>query len=78
MFARIKNSIKYMKGIRSNKSIPMLYISIDTTKANSDKNCTISINPIIRKQLSVEDNAFIKEHINIVIDKIRDNVDFNK
>ena len=78
MLNRIKSSIRYFKGIRKGTSIPMIFINIDLTKANTDKNCTISINPTVRKQLSVEDNAFIKEHINIVIDKIRDNVDFNK
>ena len=78
MFNRIKESIKYIKGIRSNKNIPMLYINIDLTKANADKNCTVNFHPSILTQLSVDDRYYIKEYLGLAIDKIRDNVDFNK
>ena len=78
MFNRIKRGIKYIKGIRKNISIPVLYASIDLTKANTDKNCTINLNPNIYNQLSEEDINYIKEHLGLVIDKIRDKVDFNK
>ena len=79
MFTRIKNSIKYFKGIRSNKNIPMLYISIDLTKANTEKNCEVNfLHPSILTQLSMGDELFLKEHLGLIVDKIRDNVDFNK
>ena len=78
MFDRIKRGIKYIKGIRKNISIPVLYASIDLTKANTDKNCTINLNPNIYNQLSEEDINYIKEHLGLVIDKVRDNVEFNK
>ena len=78
MFNRIKESIKYLRDIRKSKSIPMLYISIDLTKVNTDKNCTVNLHPSIYNQLSEEDINYIKEHLGLVIDKIRDKVDFNK
>ena len=78
MFNRIKRSIKYFKGIKKGTSIPMLYINIDLSKDNIDKNCTVNFHPNIINQLSTADKKYIQKHLGWIIDKIRDNVDFNK
>ena len=78
MFNRIKSSIKYFKGIRKGTSIPMLYIHIDLTKDNTDKNCEVNFHPNIINQLSRNDKLYVEKHLGLIIDRIRDNVDFNK
>ena len=78
MFDRIKNSVKNFKGIRKGTSIPILYINIDLTKANTDKNCIASLHPNIINQLSRNDKLYVEKHLGLIIDKIRNNVDFNK
>ena len=78
MFNRIKSSIKYFRSIRKGTSIPMLYINIDLTKDNADKNCTVNFHPSITNQLSHLDRLYVETSLELVIDKIRDNVDFTK
>ena len=78
MFNRIKKSIKYFRGISNGTSIPMFYINIDLSKYNSDKNCTVNFHPNIINQLSTADKKYVQKHLGWIIDKIRDNVDFNK
>ena len=78
MFNRINNSIKYFRSIRKGTSIPMLYIHIDLTKDNADKNCIVNFHPSITNQLTADDKLYVEEHLGLVIDKIRDNVEFNK
>ena len=78
MFNRIKEGIKYFRDIRKGTSIPIVYINIDITKSNTDKNCEVNFHPNIKDQLSLEDRLYVENHIRLAIDKIRDNVDFNK
>ena len=78
MFNRIKSSIKYFKGIRKGTNVPMLYINIDLTKDNTDNNCMANFHPNIINQLSRNDKLYVEKHLGLAIDKIRDNVDFNK
>ena len=78
MFNKIKRSIEYFRGIRNGTKVPMLYINIDLTKANSDKNCAVNFHPNIINQLSELDKLYIETTLELAIDKIRDNVDFNK
>lgn len=78
MFDRIKRSIKYFRGIRKGTRLPMFYINIDLTKANTDKNCTVNFHPNIIGQLSRNDKLYVEKHLGLIIDRIRDNVDFNK
>ena len=78
MFNRIKEGIKYFRDIRKGTSIPIVYINIDLTKANTDKNCIINLHPNIKDQLSHMDKLYVETSLELVIDKIRDNVDFNK
>ena len=78
MFDRIKSGIEYIRGIRKGTSIPMLYIHIDLTKDNADKNCIVNFHPSILNQLSHLDRLYVEKHLGLVIDSIRDTVDFNK
>ena len=78
MFNRIKSSIKYFKGIRKGTSIPILYVNINLTKDNMDENCTVNFHPNIINQLSELDKLYVETTLELAIDKIRDNVDFNK
>jgi hypothetical protein len=78
MFNRIKSSVKYFRGIRKGMGIPMLYINIDLSKDNTDKNCEVDFHPNIINQLSEDDKLYVEKYLGLVINKIRDNVDFNK
>ena len=78
MFNRIKSSVKYFRGIRKGTSIPMLCINMVLSKDNTGKNCEVNFHPNIINQLSEDDKLYVEKYLGLVIDKIRDNVDFNK
>ena len=78
MFNRLIQRIKHIKMIKTGECIPIVYIDINITKPNSDKNCTVGFHPYIPNQLSEENYKFVQEHLNLVIDKIRENIDFSK
>ena len=75
---KLKARKEYFKNIKNGTDIPILWTSINITKSNTDKNCTAQFHPNILNQLSEEDMNYVKEHLGLVIDKIRDNVDFTK
>lgn len=75
---KLKARKEYFKNIKNGTDIPILWTSINITKSNTDKNCTTQLHYSILNQLSGEDMNYVKEHLGLVIDKIRDNVDFTK
>lgn len=73
---KLKERKEYFKNIKNGTDIPIMFVGINTTKSNRDKNCIIHFHPNILNQSSDEDMNYVKEHLGLVIDKIRDNIDF--
>ena len=78
VISQLKARREYFKNIKNGTDIPIMFVGINTTKSNRDKNCTTHFHPNIQTQLSEEDMNYVKEHLGLAIDKIRDNVDFRK